>query len=160
MEIRLLHPILILLKLKFIFRMSILLKWNELNKHKLYLLGMGYPAWCIRRHVHIVCYCPTTSARKIVFQWPGQQTIATWFPFYPTLIDYISSHIHFLLNTQNQATLQSTLGPVLTAILEFYNLVKRFSVKSPPIERTNRKRHLCLVYVLSSLAIGKNYQRL
>ena len=156
-EIRLLHAILIL----WLWSWNLVVEChffsnstNRVNQHYC-LLGVEYPARCVWCYVHIDSDCPTTSVRKIVFYWPEQQTIATWFPFYPNTLS-ISGHSQFLFrNTKYQATEQSTLGPVLTAILEFYNVIKRLSVKSPPVERTNRKRHLCLVYVLSSLSIGK-----
>jgi len=45
-------------------------------------------------------------------------------------------------------------GPVLTALLEAYQAIRRLRTKSPPVERSNRRRHLCLVYVLASISIG------
>jgi len=45
-------------------------------------------------------------------------------------------------------------GPVLTALLEIYQVIRRLRTKSPPVERSNRRRHLCLVYVLASISIG------
>ena len=49
------------------------------------------------------------------------------------------------------------LGPAVTVFMEIYQSVKRSSMKSPPIERTNRRRHLCLVYILSIVSIGGYY---
>ena len=45
-------------------------------------------------------------------------------------------------------------GPALTACLEAYQAIRRLRTKSPPVERSHRRRHLCLVYVLASLTIG------
>ena len=46
-------------------------------------------------------------------------------------------------------------GPVLTVFLEIYQMVRRFTIKTPPVDSTkSRRRKLCLLYVLSSLAVG------
>ena len=46
-------------------------------------------------------------------------------------------------------------GPALTVFLELYQMVRRLTIKTPPVESSkSRRRKLCLVYVLSSLAIG------
>ena len=45
-------------------------------------------------------------------------------------------------------------GPVVTAGLEVYQAIRRLQIKSPPVERSNRRRHLCLVYVLATISIG------
>ena len=59
-----------------------------------------------------------------------------------------------LLLTMLVVVLPLLLGPVLIVLLEAYQQLCRAAVKSPPVENGGRRRQLCLVYVLSSLAIG------
>ena len=46
------------------------------------------------------------------------------------------------------------LGPVLTAFLELFGIIKDHAMDSPKIEPSNRGRQRCLMYVLASLSVG------
>ena len=48
----------------------------------------------------------------------------------------------------------STSGPLVTALLETRQTLRNVFSKSPVVPTSNRRRQLCLVYVLSSLSVA------